>query len=256
MEGLRYLYVISSGFRHIVGPQQVYCMSRNDDHSTPCRTCGNKSACFETLYHEDLDDVNKHRSEIRFKKGENIVKQGDFVNNIYYIQSGMAKVYKEADNRHIILNIMPEGYYIGLPFMYGSNIFQYSATAIVDCTICSIELKTFRDLINRNASFAEKLIQLLNHCSLQNFDRFVSLTQKQTNGRLADSLIYLADEVYKSQIFRLDLSRKDLAELASMSTMSAIHTLKDFRDNGIIRDDNGQFEILDMDMLKRISRIG
>lgn len=223
-----------------------------------CLLCKNKSSCFNKLDTKELEQTNNHRVEIKFRKGETIAKQGSFANNIFFIKSGLAKVYIEVDDneKNLILNILGSGNLIGLPSLYGNNIFNFSASAIEDTVICSIEKSIVRNLIKENGEFASEVIRTMNDCSVQSYQRLVSLTQKQMNGRLADALIYLAENVYRSNSFKMSLSRKDLAELTSMSTMSVVHIIKDFKDNGIILNEGGRIEITDMELLKRISKIG
>ncbi len=52
------------------------------------------------------------------------------------------------------------------------------------------------------------------------------------------------------------MSRKDLAELISMSTESAIRILKDLKEVGIIEISGKNLQILKLDKLKRISATG
>lgn len=54
----------------------------------------------------------------------------------------------------------------------------------------------------------------------------------------------------------MSLSRKDLADFTGMSTMSAIRVLNDFKDEKIILDKNGNFEILNIEALEQISKTG
>jgi CRP/FNR family transcriptional regulator len=230
----------------------------SSEENTSCLLCKNKAVCFNKLNHTELNLTNDHRVEIKFRKGETIAKQGSFATNIFFIKSGLAKVYIEVgDNeKNLILNILGSGNLIGLPSLYGNNVFNFSASAIEDTVICSIEKSIVRNLIKQNGDFASEIIRTMNECSVQSYNRLVSLTQKQMNGRLADALIYLAESVFQSNSFKLSLTRKDLAELTSMSTMSVVHIIKDFKENGIIRNDGGMVEITDMDLLKRISKIG
>ena len=232
-------------------------MPVSEDMSS-CLLCKNKSSCFNKLDAPELELTNKHRVEIKFRKGETIAKQGSFANNIFFIKSGLAKVYIEVDDseKNLILNILGSGNLIGLPSLYGNNVFNFSASAIEDTVICSIEKSIVRNLIKQNGDFAAEIIRTMNECSVQSYHRLVSLTQKQMNGRLADALIYLSEAVFRSDSFKMSLTRKDLAELTSMSTMSVVHIIKDFKDNGIIRNEGGMLEITDMALLKRISKIG
>jgi CRP/FNR family transcriptional regulator len=223
-----------------------------------CLFCGNKSSCFKQLGYEELELSNQHRVQLNFKQGETIFKQGSFANHVHFVKKGLVKLYMEIPNsdKNLVLNILPYGHLIGLPSIYGNKVYTYTATAIEDSTICIIENETIKELIESNGKFAAEVIKTMNYCSNSTFARFVSLTHKQLNGRLADALVYLSEDIYKSPVFKLSLSRADLGELAGMSTMSVVKVIKDFKDNNIIKNEDGFIEIINMPLLKRISEIG
>ncbi|MEA3444077.1 MAG: helix-turn-helix domain-containing protein, partial [Bacteroidota bacterium] len=76
------------------------------------------------------------------------------------------------------------------------------------------------------------------------------------NGRMATALRFLAKDVYHSVRFKMLLSRKDLAEFTGMSVMSVVRVIKEFKNTKVINNEDGFIEILDMEMLKRISEFG
>ena len=222
-----------------------------------CLLCNNKSECFRQLSDSQLDFANSNRAEISYRKGEMIAKQGNFYTHILYLQSGMVKVYKELpDGSNLILSIFGVGSLIGLPFLFKNQILDYSVAALDDTTICAIDRHAFEKLIHENGEFAAEVVNQLNQCTLYNYDRLVSLTHKQINGRLADTLLYLSRVVYKANPFNLTLSRKDLAEYTGVSVMSVIRAIKEFKNDGIIDISGNRVEILNFSQLERISRTG
>lgn len=219
--------------------------------------CSKKSSCFNTLNQNELDFANSNRAEILYRKGEMVCKQGNFYTHILYLQSGMVKVYKEMhDGSSLILNIFKSGNLIGLPFLFNNQVLEYSVSAIEDTVICAIDRKNFEALVHENATFASEIINLLNRCTLYNYDRIVSLTHKQINGRFADTLLFLSKNIYESNSFTLTLSRKDLAEYTGVSVMSIIRVIKDFKADGIIDVQGSKMEILKPEVLEKISKIG
>lgn len=222
-----------------------------------CLFCTNKSECFKRLSEPELSQADHNRAEISYRKGEMIAKQGNFYTHILYLQKGMVKVYKELpDGSNLILSIFGVGSLIGLPFLFKNQILDYSVAALEDSVICAIDRHTFEKLIEQNGAFAAEVVNQLNYCTLYNYDRLVSLTHKQLNGRFADTLIYLSQVVYKSNPFTLTLSRKDLAEYTGVSVMSIIRAIKDFKNDGVIDVTGNKFEILNFNQLMRISKTG
>jgi CRP/FNR family transcriptional regulator len=76
------------------------------------------------------------------------------------------------------------------------------------------------------------------------------------HGRMADGLLYLSKVFFKSDSFKLYLSRQEIADLTAMSKDSAIRILKDFERDGIISMQGNQLSILDTDQLLNISLKG
>jgi CRP/FNR family transcriptional regulator len=225
---------------------------------TKCFECKEKSLCFKQLNEKELLLTNENRVQINFKKGEIISKQGSFVTHIMYLKSGFAKVYKETDIDHnLILDIIPEGKLIGLTSLYNNdNIARFSVSALENAVVCSIDRNTIEKLIQQNNQFAKSVIASLNEESLQFYDKMASLTQKQMNGRVADALLYLSENIFKSTKFKMILSRKDLADFTGMSMMSVVRTLKDLKSENIIEDEKGYIKIKDKNTLQQISLKG
>jgi CRP-like cAMP-binding protein len=175
-----------------------------------------------------------------------------------YIKKGLVKQYIEGANGHknVIINFFSPGQIIGLSSLFGKSTFDFSVAAVEDSTLCLIDINIVRDLINNNGEFSSRLIQKLSETNSYSYQQLYDLTNKQLNGRLAGAILYLAKEVFKTRKFKMTLSRSDLAEFTGMSTMSAIRVLNDFKEEGILVDKNGMFEIVNINALEQISRTG
>lgn len=227
------------------------------DKKVKCANCKNRSSCFNELSKEDHKFIENHRVELKFKAGEVICKQGSFASHIMFIYKGMAKAYLEtSDGSQVILNVMPSGNMIGLPSLFTNYVFQYSASAIEDSIVCSVDIKVFEEYTKSNGGFAGEIIKTLNECTIRNYDRFISLTHKQLNGRFADVLIFLAEKVYKKDKFTMSLSRRDLAEFTGMAPESLTRVIAKFKNEGIINVSGKIYEIVNKDLLSKISDIG
>ena len=76
------------------------------------------------------------------------------------------------------------------------------------------------------------------------------------SGRLADSLLYLSDEIFQTKSFEMPLSNKDLAELSGMSKDNVVRNLKHFHRKGYIDYSERQIEITDYTSLQLLSQEG
>jgi CRP/FNR family transcriptional regulator, polysaccharide utilization system transcription regulator len=222
-----------------------------------CVNCPKRSSCFNELDRADHKFIEENRVELYFNKGEAICKQGSFASNIMFIYSGVVKVYLETANReHTILSVLPAGKMIGLPSLFTDRVFPYSAAAIEDSVICSVDIRIFEDFTKSNGGFASEIIHALNDCTLHFFHRFLSVTNKQVNGRMADVLLHLSETVYGSKQFPMSLSRTELSELTAMSPESVTRVLNKLEQDKVIAIKGKAVTILDIDRLRKISQTG
>ena len=194
---------------------------------------------------------------VEYNKGEIIAKQGTFTTHIIYICEGLAKVYYEENGKTLILRIAPSGCLIGLTSLpINQNVFQYTASAYVNTRVKLIDISIIRKLILENGQFATSIIDTLSEVAIQKNGRFFCLTHRQAYGKLADIILCLAGNIFKTEKFDLSLSRKELAELSGMSTESVIRTLKNFQEDGLIKIKGKTFEVVDTEGLMKICQLG
>lgn len=226
----------------------------NDTNANTCTVGKSHLNCFNQLTEEEIAIIESNSVEVTYEKGETICKQGTFASHIMMVEDGLAKIYIEGQGETLILKIMPAGNIIGLSSLIeGNNVFQYSAQAYVKTRVKLMEINTFKSVLESNGKFATKIISLLSQNSVITFGRFFCLTKKQTYGRMADILLCLANRIYKMKKFPLQLTRKELAELASMSVETTVRSLTRFKEEKIIKITKESIEILDMDKLTSIS---
>ncbi|MCU4177609.1 Crp/Fnr family transcriptional regulator [Carboxylicivirga sp. N1Y90] len=222
-----------------------------------CSVGENPLCCFDELTEEEIAFIDENSVEVEYKRGETICKQGSFASHIMVLKEGLAKIYLENANDSLVLKILPAVNIIGLPALFDGNaVFPYSAQTYMDSAIKLIDINAFKSLITSNAKFAGKIISMLAENSVIINGRFFCLTKKQTYGRLADVLLCLAQRIYKLDKFPLQLTRKDLAEIASMSVESTTRILTKFKEDGLIAVNSDSIEILDLERLTDISQIG
>lgn len=228
-----------------------------EDQRKSCPFCDSRSGCFRNLSPLELELTDMRRAELRYRKGEHIAKQGSYSNHILYLQKGLVKVYMEMEgDADLILNIFSDGNLIGLSGLFNTTPLPFSVAAVEDSVVCAIDKKIIEDLVLNNGEFARSIIENINSCTHYHYKRLITASQKQLNGRMADALLHLSDKVFHSDDFAMTLSRKELAELAGMSMMSAVRTIKDLEQNGVIAEKNGRLRILDRSKLDNLSKYG
>ncbi|NOU46442.1 MAG: Crp/Fnr family transcriptional regulator [Bacteroidales bacterium] len=232
-------------------------LNRKSDQCNSCDNCNTRSPLFNLLNEEELKVMNTGRFEVIFNPGENIIKQGTSASHLIMLTHGMAKLYLEGiDKRNLILKLVPAWKLFGAPGLYTDFRYQYSVTALTESSACFIPSDNVRKIIRSSPDFAEGLLKHCNQNNADNYDRLVSLTQKQMPGRLADVLLYLSKEIHRSIAFNLFITRQEIGEMSNMTKESATRILKEFETEGVIKIETKTIEILKMETLKEISLHG
>ena len=222
-----------------------------------CNGCQCMSPLFCMLNSEELRLVDENKIHVDFKAGETIKKQGTFMSHVLSVNSGLARLYIEGiEGRLAILRIVKPTSFIGGPGIYYDQRHHYTITALTDSSVCFIDIQVFKAILRGNQAFAEEFLKDFSRDVLAVYNRLIYLTQKQMPGRMADALLYLCDEIFVSKKFPMIISRFDLADLSAMSRESAVKVLRAFQKEGMVRISDHEMELLDVDALRKISRIG
>jgi CRP/FNR family transcriptional regulator len=220
-------------------------------------TCLVKMAFQQYLEPKAIELIELNIRQVKFKKGELMVKQRTKATHIIYLKSGIAKHYFEQDNgKNIILMVKTAPHLIGVANMFNDRINISSIATVEESNACMIDIDIFEKVVKTNSDFLINFFKLVTEMFKSSVFNFINLAHKQAIGRIADVLINLSTEIYYSTKFTLPLTRKELGEFAGSSQENVITTLSKFHKEGIIRIDGKDLEILDFDRLKQISKLG
>jgi CRP-like cAMP-binding protein len=222
-----------------------------------CENCTGQWKNFKHLTKSELKMINENRYEATFKPGEIMIKQGSPTSNALFMATGMAKTYIEGINgKNFIMSIALPGRLIMGPGAYVNSRHTYSVSAITIVQACFISFEIFKQLVRVNGAFAESLLEDISAKSLRSQTRMVNLSQKRMSGRLADALLYFADDIFDKDEYEMILSRQELGEFTSMAKECVVRILKEFEDSGVIYSDSSKIKILDKAKLVQISEKG
>jgi CRP-like cAMP-binding protein len=205
---------------------------------------------------EQLENVNFKRQEVQFNAGETIFKSGGPLTHIICLTNGLVKVYLEDSDKKILLNIAKPGEMIIGPGFLVDDRHYITVTAIEETMACYINANDLKEVMKTNAEFSMEMVRHLNKIIIDYYEKISGFTHKHMHGKMADTLLYLADEIYSNDKFITVLNRQDFADMSAMTKESAIRILKEFKEEGIIAYNTTHFEILNKKSLKRISQNG
>ena len=209
------------------------------------------------LSEKNMQLLEKHTHALKFKHGETIFKQGDTSSHIALLNKGIVKFnFEEIPNRNLILSIVSAPKILGGANMFYRKKNLFSITAVGECDIFMVDMQILANLLMQNSKYTLMLFEKAMEMFETSILNYISLANKNVNGRLADILIYLSEHVYKSDHFHMQLTRKEIAEFAGCSKENVIHTLTQWNNEQIIISDVKTITIIDKQKLKVISRLG
>ena len=219
--------------------------------------CDIHAPCFQMLTSRELELVRASKTQVLFRKGDSLTKQGTFASYILFVINGICKQYIEGyDSKSFNMRIVQPGEFVGLSAVFTKNIFNYSTVALTDCYAFLIEKDVIAKVIQKNGLFGLNIIKRYCEQNSNLFSTLQNVLYKQMNGRISETLLYL-DSIKESHpdIFLL-LSRKDIADFAAISTESAVKLLKNFEKEGLIELQDKDVIIRDKKALEDISKRG
>lgn len=207
------------------------------------------------LTNAEIDTITK--VQIDFKKGETICKQGSFASFVMILKTGLVKAFVEnAHYKNHIFKFTKPFNIIGLSSLFGDDHYHFSCQAIVPSRLCLIERSSFDKIIKSNPAFAIEVMKVNSKALQVIYDKLGSVANKQAIGKVCDSLLYLSEKVFESNIIDTTITRKDIAEFSGLATENLVRVLSELKRDNIISINNKTIEILNYETLKMLSNLG
>ena len=196
----------------------------------------------------------------KYKKNEVIQCEGDEPTHLMILAEGKVKVYKNGfGNRAQIVRMLKPGEHFGYRAIIANEVNSTTVTAFEDSTIYLISGDIFLSILRHNNAFCYRFLEELSFDLAESDARTVNLTQKHIRGRLAEALFFLIENYGLDEdgaTISIYLAREDLANLSNMTTSNAIRTLASFVNEEMITVDGRKIKIIDMEKLRKISKLG
>jgi CheY-like chemotaxis protein/CRP-like cAMP-binding protein len=183
-----------------------------------------------------------------YEKKVMIFWEGDNAHSLYFIEKGTVKTYKSTEaGKEFVTGIYSSGDFVGqLSLLNTSGTYVENATVLEDGEICAIPKKDFLKLLYENHEVSQKFINMISNNLIDVQEHLVDMAFASVRQRAAKALL----ELYEKGIIKDDaktaigIPREDFAGIIGTATETAIRTLSDFKDEGLITTDTGRRIIL------------
>lgn len=230
-------------------------MIKNNISCTSCinSNCLIKKSCSETI----LDKIGENKSTRRIRKKQIIFQEGNEVHNIYFIHSGIVKVFKNgAFNKDQIIRFSINGNILGHRGLISSNTYPVSGQAIIDSEICSMPKDYFFELLNKVPQLSINLMFLYANELHQEETKLRDMAILNVREKVAKALLLLIDRFgldKDNQISYIEtLSRQDISESVGLSPNQATRILSEFKEDKLIEIKGKKIKIISKEKIEEI----
>jgi CRP/FNR family transcriptional regulator len=194
---------------------------------------------------------------LRYPRGEVIFQEGETAFGFYIICSGKVKLAKHSPHgKKQILKLLGPGEVLGEETMFDHDVYTAFARTLEDSTLHFIEREPFIKFLGDHPEVALKFIQKLAQ-EIKGFqDKLIETSYEGSLERMARLLLLMGKkygvQTEKGLDIGVELTRQELAELAGISTETAIRILSRLKDRGMIALEGHRIYILNRDELNEL----
>ncbi len=229
----------------------------NDNKLFDCNNCFLSNFTGLYLTKEERAIICGNANQLNFKKGEVILKQGANATSIGFLHKGIVKfTYQKDAKKSYIMTVVSGPKLIGQANLFFREKNIFSIVAVEDCEICFLDSRTVLGVLENHGKFLISMVERSTDMFQSSIFNFISLAHNHVNGRIADILIFLWENVYRNSAYDFTLTRKEISEFAACSHENVISVLSAYNKEGLISFEGRKIIIRDIDKLKAISKNG
>jgi CRP-like cAMP-binding protein len=222
-----------------------------------CFRCKNKSCCHGLLTQTQLELFNKNCKKVSFNSKEELLNVDSTFGHVSYLNSGFViEVKRNPNHGDQVFRIITSGSYLGLPTVFTDHKLNTEFLSVSSGSLCLIDKTVFKQLIIENGKFAFEILTKCGRDNLNNYHKYIETNHKQIYGRVADLLLYFADNIYKNLEFTNLLSREEMASMINSTRESVSRAMHNFIADGVISTRGRKIKIEKREVLESISRHG
>ena len=200
---------------------------------------------FSMLTNEQAQGIADNVVKRRFRRGEIVVEQGKKSNALFILLTGRARVLTaDSRGREVILAVLQPGDYVGEMSLIDNEAHSATVRSEVQTDMLILGRAEFARCLPENSSLSYAIMRGLVQ-RLRSADRQIeSLALLDVYGRVARTLLDMAEDDNGVKVIRGKVSRQDLAKVVGASREMVSRVMKDLEERGIIEtQENGSVVI-------------
>ncbi len=226
----------------------------NQDLESKVHTIFKNSSLNKSCTEDQKNHIVGNMSCRNYHKGEVVFYEGQPSFLIYFVYSGVIKLWKEGLHKDgQIIRFAKDGDMMGFWGSLENKNYSLTATAITDVQLCYIKKDDFLPVVQSNSALNIILHDYIKELKKTEED-LRNMAEMNVREKVAHSLLVLLD-LFKNRMnedaFKVVLSRKEIASLSAICEDRVSKQLSDFKKEKIIIID-GKNTFIDQSALKKI----
>lgn len=197
---------------------------------------------------ERLSELGKRRS---FSVGEQIFAEGEEASFLPIICEGSVKLLRYPEpGKEVIIGRFGAGEAFAIPPALDGRRFPASAVAMSESVLLLLEHRDVRSLMVNSVEFSSAITNQMCDLLRERTESLELHTTPSSEMRICRVLLKLADESVSLPPVRIKLRRQDLADIAGITTETAIRSVRRLAGKGLLRIEHGKIFIDDTGPLR------
>ncbi|MBS3812579.1 MAG: Crp/Fnr family transcriptional regulator [Candidatus Acetothermia bacterium] len=206
-----------------------------------------KVKIFSDLSERSLRELQEEIKYIEYGPEEIIFQEGAPSFGFYIIHKGLVKLVKRTlRGKKQILKMSGPGEFIGETTLFDKGAHIAFAKTLTETKVGFIERGNFFYFLEKHPEIVFRIFAKMSEEMKAFQSKLAERSYNSSKERLARFILRLGKE-------GIELSRSELAELAGVSSKTAIRTLGELEDRGFIKMRDRKIEILDEDSIANLA---
>lgn len=217
-----------------------------------------EAPAFQGVSRACLESLAELATMCTFRRGEEILTEGELAQSFYLILIGRVKMYRALPTgRNVVLALFNPGELFGAVAALGAQTCDASMTAQEDTSCLEIGRDDLFELFKTRPELVAELLPVLTQRLAECKNCIIELTCYRVETRFAQLLLKFADSVGRSResgtFVPIPLSRQELADMTGTTIETCIRIMSRWGKEGVVETQRNGFLIKNREVLEQLS---
>jgi CRP/FNR family cyclic AMP-dependent transcriptional regulator len=216
---------------------------------------------FALLTEEEYENLNIVHNFIVAEKNDYVYFDAQCYDKLYFIKEGHVKIGNINDEGHeIITDVLQPGDVFGQFTLERDNMQgEFAQAGKAGVSLCAFTIEDFRTLLERRAALSIEFSKMVGKTLRRTGNRLINLLQKDVRTRVLYFFWTLSQQNPSDEnhlFIENYLTHEDIARLTGSSRQTITTLMNQFAVEGILEMDRKTIRIPDVQLLKKLARVG